>query len=577
MAISLSEFVKYYPLRANSLIWLFGAGSSVSAGVPSAYDLTWDFKRRIYCADQAYPLHLFNNLTDTGIREQIQNYFDSQENCPAFDSNEEYSYYFERAFLSPRDRSEYIAKQTSGMQLTYGHKVIGILMKYGHLNMIFTTNFDKAFENIASSQFQKLENWYAADLDSGDNGMKFFQSGKRPLIVKLHGDYFSNNIKNTTDELQLQDKKLRDILAISLDTNGLCVMGYSGRDESIMEVLHEVLKKPNSFSSGLFWFIKSDTYPSTELIDLIEVAKASGKQAEIVEIETFDTAWADLIKGFDNIPQHEYDNLHQHYHRINNQPLPDVGRNYPLLRLNAIPILEYPATARLYKCNAGNTKEIKEHITKSGTQILAIRKQAGIVGFGPDEDFRKTFGDYGDYDTELFQITDKDLLYDDSTMKGLITTSLLKALISGKPFRSSKRRERHLLFPDPKKLSDPIFNPIKEELTNISGAVPRTRLTWVVALELNIQYVLSKPLLILTPTIIASKASEKAESKLVAPFIKEFTARWYNQKYDKILNCWLNILFGAHKEITITAYQRPIAGINASFKLSRTTAFTKKN
>lgn len=576
MAITLSEFVKYYPLRANSLMWLFGAGSSVSAGVPSAYDLTWDFKRRIYCADQAYPLHLFNNLTDVGIREQIQNYFDSQGNCPAFDSSDEYSYYFERAFSSPRDRSEYISKQTSGMQLTYGHKVIGILMKYGHLNMIFTTNFDKAFENIASSQFQKLESWYAADLDSGDNGMKFFQSGKRPLIVKLHGDYFSNNIKNTTDELQLQDKKLRDILAISLDTNGLCVMGYSGRDESILEVLHEAVKKPNSFSSGLFWFVKTDTHTPNEVKDLIEIAKTSGKQAEIVEIETFDTAWADLIKGFDNIPQLEYDNLHQHYHRINNQPLQDVGRTYPLLRLNAIPIIEYPATARLYKCNAGNTKDIKEHITKSGTQIIAIRKQAGIVGFGPDEDFRKSFEDYGDYDTELFQITDKDLLYDDSAMKGLITTSLLKAFISGKPFRSSKRRERHLLFPDPKKLSDPIFNPIKEELTNISGVVPRTRLTWVVALELNIQYVLSKPLLVLTPTIIASKASEKAESKLVAPFVKEFTARWYNQKYDKILNCWLNILFGAQKEITITAYQRPIAGINASFKLSRTTAFTKK-
>lgn len=157
------------------MAWLFGAGSSVSAGVPSAYDLTWDFKRRIYCAEQSYPLHLFSNLTDIGIREQIQNYFDSQGNCPAFDSSEEYSYYFERAFSSPRDRSDYIAKQTSGMQLTYGHKVMGVLMKNSHLNLIFTTNFDKAFENIASSNFQKLESWYAADLDSGDNGMKFFQ------------------------------------------------------------------------------------------------------------------------------------------------------------------------------------------------------------------------------------------------------------------------------------------------------------------------------------------------------------------------------------------------------------------
>ena len=577
MAISLSEFVKFFPLRASGLMWLFGAGSSVSAGVPSAYDLTWDFKRRIYCAEQAYPLHLFNNLTDSGIREQIQNYFDTQGNCPPFDSSEEYSFYFERAFSSPRDRSEYIAKQTSGMQLTYGHKVMGILMKYGHLNLIFTTNFDKAFENIASSQFQKLESWYAADLDSGDNGIKFFQTGKRPLIVKLHGDYFSDKIKNTTDELQTQDKKLRDILSISLDTNGLCVMGYSGRDKSIMDVLRESVKKSSSFSNGLFWFTRAGSEPLKNVIDLIDAAKANGKQAEIVEIETFDTAWADLIKGFDNIPQEDYESLNQHYHRISNQPLPDAGRKYPLLRLNAIPILDYPATARLYKCNAGNTKDIKEHITKSGTPILAIRKQAGIVGFGADKDFKMAFEDYGDYDTDLFQITEKDLMYDDSAMKGLITSSLLKALVDGKPLRSSKRREKHLLFPDPKKLTDPMFNPLKTVLTTISGVVPRSRLTWVVALEINIQYVLSKPLLVLTPTIIASKASERSESKLVAPFVKEFTARWYNQKYDAILNGWLSVLFGTSKEITITAYQRPIGGINASFTLSRSTAFTKSN
>lgn len=575
MAIPLSEFVKFYPLRAGSLCWLFGAGSSVSAGVPSAYDLTWDFKRRIYCADQAYPLPLFSNLTDPGKREQIQNYFDRQGNCPALDSAEEYSYYFERAFLSARDRSDYIAKQTAGMQLTYGHKVMGILMKQGYLNLIFTTNFDKAFENVAAAHFPKLESWYAADLDSKDNGMKFFQSGKRPLIVKLHGDYFSDKIKNTTDELQDQDKKLRDILSISLDTNGLCVMGYSGRDKSIMDVLRESVKKSSSFPGGLFWFTRSGTSPMPEVSELIELAKANGKQAEIVEIETFDTAWADIIKGFDSIPTEDLADLNQHYHRTTNLPIPGAGTKYPLLRLNAIPILEYPATARLYKCAAGNTKEVKDYVAKSEVDILVTRRNAGIVGFGYDKDFRSAFKDYGDYDTDLFQITEQDLQYDDSSMKNLITMALLKALAQGKPFRITKKRERHLLFPDPKKIKEPFFDPLRAALTTITGTVPRSKLTWVAALEINVQYSLSTPLLLLSPTIIASKASEKAEGKLVAPFVKEITARWYNQKYDAILNSWLSLIFGNDKEAIFTAYHRPIEGINASFTLSRTTAFTR--
>jgi len=575
LAIPLSEFVKFYPLRAGSLCWLFGAGSSVSAGVPSAYDLTWDLKRRIYCADQAYPLPLFNNLTDPGKREQIQNYFDMQGNCPALDSSEEYSYYFERAFSSARDRSDYISKQTLGMQLTYGHKVMGILMKHKYLNLVFTTNFDKAFENVASSQFQKLENWFAADLDSGENGMKFFQSGNRPLIVKLHGDYFSDNIKNTTVELQGQDKRLRDILSISLDTNGLCAMGYSGRDKSIMDVLRESVKKSSSFPGGLFWFTRAGSKPMPEVSELIELAKENGKQAEIVEIETFDTAWADIIKGFDNIPTEDLENLNQHYHRTNNLPIPSAGSKYPLLRLNAIPILEYPATARLYKCNAGNTKEVKDCISKSKVDILATRKSTGIVGFGYDKDFYTAFEGYGDYDTDLYQITEKDLLYDDSSMKGLITLALLKSLAQGRPFRITRKRDRHFLFPDPKKIKDQFFDPLRASLTTISGIVPRSKLTWVAALELTVQYSLSTPFLLLTPTIIASKASERTESKLVAPFVKEITARWYNQKYDTILNSWLSLIFGNDKEVTLTAFERPIEGINASFTISRTTAFTK--
>jgi hypothetical protein len=262
LAILLSEFVKFFPLRANNLAWLFGAGSSVSAGVPSAYDLIWDFKRRIYCADQSYRLSLFSNLTDPAIKEQIQAYFDNQPDCPVADSTEEYSYYFERALASPIDRSEYIAQQTTGMRLTYGHKVIGILMKNRFINIVFTTNFDKAFENTASSQFSKLEDWFTADIEGGENGMRFFQSGKRPIIVKLHGDYFSSKLKNTNKELQTQDQKLREILALAVNTKGLCIMGYSGRDASVMEVFHEALKNSSSFPGGIYWFIRAGSKPT---------------------------------------------------------------------------------------------------------------------------------------------------------------------------------------------------------------------------------------------------------------------------------------------------------------------------
>ncbi|MFB9843909.1 SIR2 family protein [Mucilaginibacter ginsenosidivorans] len=575
MAIPLSEFVKFFPLRANNLAWFFGAGSSVSAGVPSAYDLIWDFKRRIYCAEQSYPLLLFSNLTDPAIREQIQAFFDGQVECPPVDSVEEYSYYFERAFASPVDRSEYIGQQTSGMQLTYGHKVIGILMKHRFINIIFTTNFDKAFENTAAGQFSKLEDWYAADIESGENGMRFLQSGKRPIIVKLHGDYFSTKLKNTSEELQTQDQKLREILALTINTKGLCVMGYSGRDSSVMDVLHEALKISSSFPGGLFWFIRAGSKPLPEVEALINAAIACNKHAELVEIENFDTAWADIIKGFDTIASEDLGPLTV-THQLVNQPLPIPGKRYPLIRLNALEITQYPATARLYRCEAGNMKEVREVIKKQKSNLLAVRKKAGIIGFGSDDDFLSCFKHYGDFEMDLYQITSKDLMYDDSSTKELMVTALAKAIINNKPLRYLRKRERQLIIPDPKKINDANFIQLSKALeSSITGYIPRTKLLWTVALEVNIHYLLNKPLLQLMPTIIVAKTSDVTEKKLVAPFVKEATARWFNTKFDTILNGWLKIIFGDEKVVKVSTFSSMTPGVNPTFEIAQTTAYSR--
>lgn len=519
---------------------------------------------------------MFSNLTDPAIRQQIQGYFNSQPDCPPADSTEEYSYYFERAFVSPVDRSEYIARQTTGMQLTYGHKAIGILMKHRFVNIIFTTNFDKAFENVAASQFSRLEDWYAADIEGAENGMRFFQSGKRPIIVKLHGDYFSSKLKNTTAELQTQDGKLRELLSLTINTKGLGVMGYSGRDASVMQVFNEALKNSSSFPGGLYWFVRAGSRPMPEVDDLIGKAKQAGKSAELVEIENFDTAWADIIKGFDNIPDEDITNLNPN-HQLLNQPLPLPGTRYPLIRLNALDILEYPATARLFKCEAGNTKEIKNIIQQKKAKLLVTRKKTGIIGFGADEDFIECFKHYGDYEMELYQITSKDLMYDDSSVKEIILAALALGLTNGKPLRYLKKREKQFIIPDPKKTNDSVFNELGKALEGpITGYIPKTKLLWTVALEVNIQYLMEKPLLQIVPTVIVARTSDVIEKKLVAPFVKEATARWFNPKYDSILNAWLKIIFGQNKKINVTTFQHS-SGVNPTFQLSQTTAFSRSN
>jgi hypothetical protein len=113
--------------------------------------------------------------------------------------------------------------------------------------------------------------------------------------------------------------------------------------------------------------LELEANPLSEVTALVEMARQHGKTAEFVEIENFDTAWADIIKGFDTIPVADLTPLNQ-THQLVSQPLPLPGKRYPLIRLNAVEITQYPATARLFKCDAGNMKEIREIIKQKKKQ-----------------------------------------------------------------------------------------------------------------------------------------------------------------------------------------------------------------
>jgi hypothetical protein len=62
---------------------------------------------------------------------------------------------------------------------------------------------------------------------------------------------------------------------------------------------------------------------------------------------------------------------------------------------------------------------------------------------------------------------------------------------------------------------------------------------------------------------------------LIAPFIKEYTARWYNSKYSKILDAWLDIFFLNNAELNISAFANSTEGFNAHYKLKRESAYSK--
>ena len=108
---------------------------------------------------------------------------------------------------------------------------------------------------------------------------------KELICVSLHGDYRYDQLKNTVEELQSQEQALQDSFTNTLISQSLVVMGYSGRDASVMEAINQAIC--NDGNTKLYWCGYGDA-PSTEVKGLIDDAIASGRQAFYVPNADFD-------------------------------------------------------------------------------------------------------------------------------------------------------------------------------------------------------------------------------------------------------------------------------------------------
>ena len=238
------------------------------------------------------------DLYDSAFQQLVQSYFDSRSGLPPPGHNEEYSTYFEAYLPDERDRRRFLDGRLQACKPSYGHLCFAALMSVGRVRLIWTTNFDQLVEKACSYAVisEKLARSLAvAGLDQPDKVSDLIRDEAWPLLVKLHGDFLYRKLKNTTPELKTQDSTLRRHLAEECGRCGLAVVGYSGRDASVMSTLAEALQTQAPFPHGLFWFIRPGEQPVPAVQDLIVRVREAGAQAAFVEVNTFDELMADLF------------------------------------------------------------------------------------------------------------------------------------------------------------------------------------------------------------------------------------------------------------------------------------------
>src|SRR4051794_9366227 len=210
----------------------------------------------------------------------------------------------------------------SGAKPSYGHLALATLMREQLTRLVWTTNFDPLVADACAKVYNATGPLTTIALDAPDLAAQLISAERWPIEIKLHGDFRSRRLKNTSDELRHQDAELRRQLADACQRCGMIIAGYSGRDDSIMDALEQAVANGTAFPGGLFWLHRSGSDPLPRVMRLIEAATAAGIECGIVGTENFDETMRDIVRLMPDLDMRALDALGAGRSRVSAAPTP---------------------------------------------------------------------------------------------------------------------------------------------------------------------------------------------------------------------------------------------------------------
>lgn len=581
-----AEFIRIISDKTEKFIWFLGAGASQSANLPTAVDLIWDIKRRRYCADENQPLAA-NDLQNPAVRAKIDGYMTSR-GFPETSDPTAYSRTFELEFGDNAKRQrEYVEAilADSRVSLALGHRVLGALVASGLIRCAFTTNFDLVLEKATAEIGGK--NLTAFHLEGSGAALQALNNDQFPLYVKLHGDFRYEGLKNLAEDLKAQDKELGRAFIAAGSRFGLIVGGYSGRDDSVMALMNEVLETQNPYPHGLYWLGLKGREPLPAVAAFMDKAREKGVDAHIVEIETLDSLLARIWKQI-KLPD---ESLRSKVGRVASQPvsipLPAQGSKPPLIRLNALPVVEMPRECLELTLQPDKDWKELQAIEGQSQDKLICTKGPETLAWGNSLALKAGFGPQLKSANPIAIADQVSGLQTNTYLKGFLERALCLGLKRGKPFLYRNWRDGSVLIADPKRDGAGLLKPLTKACGGmIAGVVPglMTEITdehptseavrWAEALKIDLEEVDGTFWITLRPEIWIWPARSRKEA---SDFLRARARPRYNGISDGILSAWINLLLPETEEadISVAPFDDVPGPASPVFKLRRRTAYTK--
>lgn len=345
---ALVDLANIWTVQKERFAWLLGAGVSASAGVPLASSIRDRMLVARYAAEQGL-VHQDVELADPAFLERVHQYYDGMNGMPPLGSEGDYSAAFELCLPDAGARKTYLAGVVGDASPGFGQRVLGGLMASGACDLVVTTNFDSLIErgvleaqrkgtDLASEHARELN---VAGLDSPARAVAALQQREWPLVLKLHGDFREKRLMNTDAELREQDATLRQFVVDVSRQFGLIISGYSGRDRSVMRMLEDTAAVPDAWPHGLWWCVRPGSKLPQSVVALLKLASANNVPTHLVVANSFDETMTALSRQITvDPPMRRYFDVLHPKPRATPAALPTASRRWPVLRFNAIPILD---------------------------------------------------------------------------------------------------------------------------------------------------------------------------------------------------------------------------------------------
>ena len=428
-------FARGFALRASQTAWLVGAGASADAGVPTASQLIDELLAVLYCSENG--IRRSDLERDPRWQNLVRTFYDGRHGLPPIADSDFYSAIFEKVYPERDARARFVMAQLDGRRPHPGQHMLAALVAAGMAPVVITPNFETLVEDAVRPALDSATGGRFTILDPESSTRVPFAmaTDARPLLIKIHGDLGTVTLKNTSQELAAQDKALRAATLSLLGRYGLIVVGYSGRDPAVMEMLCDVLEQPTPYPGGLTWVHRPEDSLSDEVRGFLAAARAAGVEpVHEVEVSGMMELMAEIERAV-TLPTRVAEHLALHRPTPLRYPAPPptgAVRDDPHIRLAALPLLSIPEQARLLKGPTGTGLNVLRQALRTGGARAVVCRRAGgqLVAFGDDNRLDSALAVHGvRVSSDIVPLgPGKDNEEPDSTDLGLIAEALAKAL-----------------------------------------------------------------------------------------------------------------------------------------------------